>query len=52
LGRDTYMAVGTAVAGPLDMNGDGRGDLVVGAPGDDDGGSNAGAVVLVWGQGL
>lgn len=38
---------GWAISAAGDMDGDGLGDLLVGAPGDDDGGANAGAVWLV-----
>lgn len=33
-----------------DMNGDGYGDLVVGGPGNDDGGSGAGAIYVLYGS--
>ena len=38
---------GWAISAAGDMDGDGLGDLLVGAPGDDDGGEDAGAVWLV-----
>ena len=38
-----------SVAGPGDLNGDGFNDLLIGAPGSDDGGSNAGAAYIVYG---
>ncbi|WP_137180750.1 cadherin domain-containing protein [Roseomonas sp. AR75] len=41
---------GYAVAGIADLNGDGRADLVVGAPGNDAGGSDGGAAYVVWGK--
>ncbi len=40
---------GTAVLGAGDVDGDGYGDLVIGAPGDDDGGTDAGAANLFLG---
>jgi hypothetical protein len=40
---------GRAVAGVGDLNGDGTGDLAVGAPGHDGGGSEAGAAYLLLG---
>lgn len=43
-------AAGTAVLSVADLNGDGRVDTVVGAPGHDGGGVNAGAVYVVWGK--
>ncbi|HPU16184.1 MAG TPA: FG-GAP-like repeat-containing protein, partial [Polymorphobacter sp.] len=33
-----------------DLNGDGKADIIVGAPGNDNGGANAGAVYVVWGK--
>jgi len=41
--------VATAVAGPGDLDGDGLGDLLVGVPGDDVGGAEAGAVFWLGG---
>ena len=41
--------LGFAVAGPGDMDGDGLGDLLVGAPLDDGAGAEAGAVVVLLG---
>ncbi|PWS38984.1 hypothetical protein DFH01_06995 [Falsiroseomonas bella] len=41
---------GYAVAGIADLNGDGRADLVVGAPGSDAGGTDGGAAYVVWGK--
>ena len=40
---------GMSVAGGGDLNRDGIADLVIGAPGDAEGGANAGAVYVVWG---
>ena len=45
---DTYDYFGRSVAF-ADLNGDGRDDLAIGAYGDDDGGSFAGAVALFYG---
>lgn len=42
--------LGTAVAGVGDVDGDGRADLAVGAPRNDAGGANAGAVYVVRGS--
>jgi hypothetical protein len=39
---------GAAVAGLGDLNGDGFSDIAVGAPGDDDGGDNRGAVWILF----
>ena len=39
---------GAAVAGIGDLNGDGRGDIAVGAPLDDDGGSDRGALWILF----
>jgi hypothetical protein len=43
--QDTF---GTAVAGVGDIDADGVGDLLVGAPGDDDGAAQAGAAYLLF----
>ncbi len=45
---DAFDAFGTAVATLGDLNADGTEDLAVGAPGDDDGGQNRGAVWLLF----
>lgn len=42
---------GWSVSGAGDVDGDGRDDLLIGAPGDNDGGSDAGAGYLVLGRG-
>ena len=39
---------GASIAGIGDVNGDGRGDLAVGAPGDDDGGTDTGSIYLLF----
>ncbi len=41
---------GHAVAAIADLNGDGRQDILVGAPGNDAGGAEAGAAYVVWGR--
>lgn len=41
---------GLRVLGGADLNGDGIGDLVLGTPHDSEGGTNAGAVYVVWGD--
>ena len=41
---------GTAILSVADLNGDGKVDIVVGAPGNDGGGNNAGAAYVVWGK--
>ncbi|MEM9608233.1 MAG: LamG-like jellyroll fold domain-containing protein [Actinomycetota bacterium] len=51
-GLDAVLAsseeFGTALAGPGDLDGDGTPDLVVGASGDDDGGTSRGAVYVLY----
>ncbi len=42
--------LGTDLATGLDVDGDGIHDLLIGADGDDDGGTSAGAVFLIYGQ--
>ena len=44
-----YVGGDTSVTGAGDLNGDGYDDVVVGAGGDDDNGTNAGAVYLYFG---
>jgi hypothetical protein len=48
-GEDAADRAGTTVAGPGDVDGDGRDDLLVGAPYDETGGTTAGAAYLVYG---
>jgi len=48
-GEEPGDAAGNTTAGPGDVNGDGYDDVVVGAPGNDAGGSDAGAVYVVLG---
>ncbi|WP_319800866.1 M10 family metallopeptidase C-terminal domain-containing protein [Rhodobacter sp. KR11] len=43
-------AAGYAVLSVGDMNGDGRADVLIGAPGQDAGGTDAGAAYVVWGK--
>jgi hypothetical protein len=50
-GEDSSDSAGIAVAGLGDMNLDGKDDVIVGATGDDEGGSNAGKVYFVRGGG-
>ena len=49
-GEEENDYLGQAVAGVGDVDGDGLDDLLVGAPDNDDGGSNAGKVYLVLGE--
>jgi Ca2+-binding RTX toxin-like protein len=42
---------GYAMASTGDMNGDGIADVLIGAPGQDQGGAEAGAAYVVWGKG-
>ncbi|MBM4367436.1 MAG: FG-GAP repeat protein [Deltaproteobacteria bacterium] len=48
VGEDTYDYAGNALGGGEDIDGDGYDDYLVGAPHDDDGGSSAGAVYVVY----
>lgn len=43
-------AAGTALASVTDLNGDGKAEIVVGSPGNDAGGVDAGAAYVVWGK--
>ncbi|MFA8440317.1 beta strand repeat-containing protein [Yoonia sp.] len=49
-GLSAEVAGKTSIAGNLDINGDGFGDLVIGAALDDTAGNNAGAVYVVFGD--
>jgi len=49
IGEDASDHSGRAIAGAGDIDGDGLEDMLVGARGDDDGGSDAGAVYVVLG---
>jgi len=49
-GQSSGDAAGTTVMAISDLNGDGKADILVGAPGNDSGGSNAGAAYVVWGK--
>ena len=51
LGRHSFDAVGSSVAGPGDLNGDGFDDIVIGAPaGNDEVPDNPGHVFIVFGK--
>ncbi|MFH1469320.1 MAG: integrin alpha [Pseudomonadota bacterium] len=49
LGEQATDALGTAVASAGDVDADGSTDLLLGAPGNDDGGADAGKVYLMLG---
>lgn len=49
-GDETSGFLGSAVASAGDVNGDGRGDLVIGAPGRKVNGTNSGAAYVIYGQ--
>lgn len=50
IGEDTNDLAGDSVSGAGDVNGDGYADILIGAYGDDDGGSSAGHSYLVFGK--
>ncbi|MCK5253406.1 MAG: FG-GAP repeat protein, partial [Thermoplasmata archaeon] len=50
LGEGAADNSGRVVAGAGDVNGDGFDDLLISAPGDDDGGQDAGQTYLVFGK--
>ena len=49
-GQSSGDKAGTTVMSIADLNGDGKADILVGAPGNDSGGADAGAVYVVWGK--
>ena len=51
LSESSYDYTGYSIAGSGDVNGDGYDDILIGAYGNDRGGSNSGAVFLVFGSG-
>ena len=51
IGEAASDYAGISVASAGDVNGDGYDDLLVGAYGDDDGGTNAGAAYILYGSG-
>jgi Ca2+-binding RTX toxin-like protein len=50
VGENAGDAAGTALASIADLNGDGKADILVGAPGADAGGEDRGAVYVVFGK--
>jgi hypothetical protein len=50
MGETTYDQAGRSVSSAGDFNGDGFDDLIVGAPGNDNGGDYAGAAYVVFGS--
>ena len=50
IGENAGDGSGYSVAGAGDVNGDGYDDILIGAPGDDDGGSDAGQTYLILGK--
>ena len=50
LGEDQGDEAGTTIISIGDLNGDGKAETIVGAPGNDANGSNAGAAYIVWGR--
>jgi hypothetical protein len=51
LGENAFDNAGVSVAAADDLNGDGLPDILIGATGNDQGGTDAGAVYAVWGKG-
>ena len=49
-GQAAGDAAGTSIQAIADLNGDGKMDVIVGAPGNDQGGTDAGAAYVVWGK--
>jgi VCBS repeat-containing protein len=49
-GQAAGDSAGTTIQAISDLNGDGKADILVGAPGQDAGGANAGAVYVVFGK--
>ena len=49
-GQAAGDALGTAITSIGDLNGDAKADILVGATGNDAGGTDAGAVYVVWGK--
>lgn len=50
IGESAEDSAGWSVAGAGDVNNDGYADILIGAPFNDDGGSNAGQIYLIFGQ--
>jgi hypothetical protein len=50
IGENSKDSAGWSVAGAGDVNNDGYDDILIGAPFNDDGGSNAGQTYLIFGQ--
>ena len=49
VGEDTMDLAGSSLSSGCDLDGDGLDDLLVGAPGNDDGGSNSGRTYVIRG---
>lgn len=49
-GQSSGDEAGTTIMAIGDLNGDGKAEILVGSPGNDSGGANAGAAYVVWGK--
>ncbi len=50
LGQGNHDRAGESLSSVSDLNGDGKAEILIGAPGNEDGGADAGAVYVVFGK--